>query len=234
MNNELRTTNSELSVAMTVDVVLFTIREKKLAVLLVRRVKDPFAGVWALPGGFVERDESVDSAALRELQEETNVSRVYLEQLYTFGDPDRDPRGRIITVAYYALINWENFKLRVRTDASEAKWFPVQELPKLAFDHREIIRYALERLQNKVNYTTICFQLLPKKFTLSELQQAYEIILNQELDKRNFRKKMIQLHILKDTREKKTDGGPQRPAKLYSFTDVRVVKLQEKGIIVPF
>ncbi len=222
------------SLAVTVDVVLFTIWEKKLAVLLVRRIKDPFSGVWALPGGFVRKDESVDEAALRELQEETSVSRVYLEQLYTFGDPDRDPRGRIITVSYYALINWENFQLRAKADTSEAKWFPVQKLPKPAFDHREIIRYALERLQHKVNYTTICFQLLPKEFTLSELQQAYEIILHQKLDKRNFRKKMIQLHILKDTGGMKTDGGPQRPAKLYSFTDVRVVKLQEKGIIVPF
>lgn len=222
------------SLPVTVDVVLFTIREKKLAVLLVKRINNPFSGVWALPGGFVQKDESVDEAALRELQEETSVSRIYLEQLYTFGDPERDPRGRVITVSYYALINWENFQLRARTDTSEAKWFPVQELPKLAFDHREIIRYALERLQHKVNYTTICFQLLPKRFALSELQQAYEIILTQKLDKRNFRKKMTQLRILKDTGEMKTDGGPQRPAKLYSFTDVRVVKLQEKGIIVPF
>ena len=223
----------EPPLSVSVNVGLLTIREGELAVLLVRRDQEPFSGLWALPGGFVRRDESVDEAALRQLQEETNINRVYLEQLYTFGEPDRDPRGRVITVSYYAVINWENFRLRARTDGVEARWFPVHELPRLAFDHRQIIQMALERLRNKVNYTTICFQSLPKKFTLSELQKAYEIILDQRLDKRNFRKKMLQLHILKDTEEKKADG-PQRPAKLYSFTDVKVIKLQEKGIIVPF
>jgi len=175
----------------------------------------------------------VDEAALRELQEETGITTVYLEQLYTFGDLDRDPRGRVITVAYYAVVDWGQFQLKARTTQAVARWFSVTRLPELAFDHKQIVNYALERLRNKVNYTSVAFQLLPKKFALSELQQAYEVILGQRLDKRNFRKKMLQLGILRDTGERKLEGR-QRPARLYSFTETRVIKLQEKGIIVPF
>lgn len=219
--------------AVTVDVVLFTIRAEGLCVLLIKRGQPPFPGIWALPGGFVRSGESVDEAALRELQEETAVHSIYLEQLYTFGDPGRDPRGRVITVAYYALVSSDKFQIHAKTDAVGVKWFPVKRLPALAFDHRKIVGYALERLRNKVNYTTVCFQLLAKQFTLTELQRVYEIILDQPMDKRNFRKKMLQLGILKDTGEMRREGR-QRPAKLYTFTDTRVVKLQEKGIIVPF
>jgi len=181
----------------------------------------------------VEADESVDEAALRQLQKETQVGNVYLEQLYTFGELKRDPRGRVITVAYYALVNEDRFRVSSRLNGGGTHLFPVRRIPALAFDHQKIIRYALERLRHKVNYTTVCFQLLPEKFTLSELQQAYEVILDQELDKRNFRKKMIQLNILKRTGEKKK-GGPQRPAELYSFTESKVLKLQERGILIPF
>ena len=218
---------------IAVDVVLFTIQGGTLKVLLVKRQRPPYRGAWALPGGMVGPEESVDAAVLRELQEETAVGNIYLEQLYTFGDPDRDPRGRVVSVAYYALVNWQQFQLKVRRRVSEADWFPVKRLPPLAFDHRRIVDYALERLRNKINYTTVSFQLLPRQFTLTELQGAYEVILGQRLDKRNFRRKMLQLGILKGTREFKANGR-QRPARLYTFTAPKVVKLQEKGIIVPF
>ena len=219
--------------AIAVDVVLFTIQGGTLKVLLVKRQRPPYRGAWALPGGIVGPEESVDDAALRELQEETSISRIYLEQLYTFGEPNRDPRGRVITVSYYALVNWQQFQLKARQRVSEADWFAVKRLPELAFDHRRIVDYALERLRNKLNYTTIGFQLLPKEFTLTELQGAYEVILGQRLDKRNFRRKMLQLNILEGTKEFKVNGR-QRPARLYTFTEPKVVKLQEKGIIVPF
>jgi len=218
---------------VAVDVVLFTIHDGSLKVLLVRRDRPPFQGLWSLPGGFVGRVESVDEAALRELQEETGISTVYLEQLYTYGDLDRDPRGRVITVSYYAVVSWLQFQGKAKTSLTETKWFPVTRLPQIAFDHKRIVLHGLERLQNKVNYTSVAFQLLPKTFTLSELQQAYEVILGQPLDKRNFRKKMTQLGILRDTGSRKGKGR-RRPARLYSFTETRVVKLQEKGIIVPF
>ena len=219
--------------AIAVDVVLFTIQGGTLKVLLVKRQRAPYRGAWALPGGIVGPDESVDAAALRELQEETNIGNIYLEQLYTFGEPNRDPRGRVITVAYYALVNWQQFQLKVRRRVSEASWFPVKRLPPLAFDHQRIVDYALERLRNKINYTTVGFQLLARQFTLTELQGSYEVILGQRLDKRNFRRKMLQLGILKGTREFRVHGR-QRPARLYTFAEPKVVKLQEKGIIVPF
>ncbi len=220
--------------AVAVDVVLFTIQDDVLKVLLVRRQRAPFRGAWALPGGFVGPEESVDAAALRELQEETSIGNVYLEQLYTFGDTERDPRGRVLSVAYYALVNWQRMQLRARREVvSDAEWFPVRRLPGLAFDHRKIVDYALERLRNKLNYTTIAFQLLQEEFTLTELQGAYEVILGQRLDKRNFRRKMLQLGILRAMNRFKASGR-QRPARLYTFTETKVVKLQEKGIIVPF
>ncbi|PIQ84279.1 MAG: NUDIX hydrolase [Candidatus Omnitrophica bacterium CG11_big_fil_rev_8_21_14_0_20_63_9] len=219
--------------AIAVDVVLLTIQGGTLKVLLVKREQAPYRGTWALPGGVVGADESVDDAALRELHEETNIGNIYLEQLYTFGDPTRDPRGRVITVAYYALVNWQQFQLKARQRVTEASWFAVKRLPTLAFDHRRIVDYALERLRYKINYTTVGFQLLPREFTLTELQSSYEVILGQRLDKRNFRRKMLQLGILKDTAHVRAIGR-QRPARLYTFTEPKVVKLQEKGIIVPF
>ena len=218
---------------VAVDVVLFTIQDQTLKVLLVKRQQPPFRGAWALPGGLVEADESVDDAALRELQEETNIANIYLEQLYTFGEPGRDPRGRVVSVAYYALVNWQQFQPKPRQGVTEASWFPVKRLPALGFDHPRIVEYALERLRNKINYTTVGFQLLAKRFSLTELQRSYEIILGRRLDKRNFRRKMLQLGILDATKEFRVNGR-QRPARLYTFTEPRVVKLQERGIIVPF
>lgn len=218
---------------VAVDVVLFTIQGGTLKVLLITRPQPPHRGAWALPGGMVGQEESVDRAALRELQEKTHVDHLYLEQLYTFGEPHRDPRGRVITVAYYALVNWHQFRLTARHRAAEANWFAVKRLPTLAFDHARIVEYALERLRSKINYTTVGFQLLPRQFTLTELQSSYEVILSQRLDKRNFRRKMLQLGILKGTRDFRVNGR-QRPAQLYTFSEPKIVKLQEKGILVPF
>ena len=216
---------------VTVDIVIFTIQQGVLKVLLVKRAIAPFVGQFAIPGGFVLEDEDLEQAALRELKEETGVSDVYLEQLYSFGDPKRDPRGRVVTIAYFALISADR-KLEAGTDADEAAWYPIDDLPTLAFDHATILNYALERLRNKLEYTTVGFQLLPEKFTLTELQAVYEAILGRNLDKRNFRRKMSVLKILKPLREYRRGG--QRPAQLYRFVAARFEKLKDKGILFPF
>ena len=200
---------------VTVDVVLLTIWDRRLRLLLIRRLAKPFENRYALPGGFVREDESLDAAATRELREETGVEKVYLEQLYTFGDPKRDPRGRVITVAYYALVPHTQV-LRAGTDASDAAWFPVTELPALAFDHRKIVEYAHQRIRNKLDYTSVGFELLPEKFTLTELQSVHEAILGESLDKRNFRRKIIQKGIVKPTKESQHTG--RKPALLYRFS----------------
>jgi 8-oxo-dGTP diphosphatase len=160
------------------------------------------------------------------------VRNVFLEQLYTFGDPKRDPRGRVVTVAYYALIASDKLSLVAGADAAEAHWFPLNELPPLAFDHKSILQYALERLRNKLEYTTVGFQLLPEKFTLGELQAVYEAILGRQLDKRNFRRKILLLGILKPLREWQHTG--RKPAQLFRFASARFEKLKDKGILFPF
>jgi 8-oxo-dGTP diphosphatase len=220
------------SLRVTVDIVIFTVRDRTLQVLLIRRGVPPFEGQYAIPGGFILEGESLEQAAKRELQEETGVHDVFLEQLYSFGDPARDPRGRIITVAYYALISSERNSLAAGSDASEARWFPMGELPTLAFDHKQILEYALQRLQNKLEYTTVGFQLLPEKFTLGELQSVYETILGRKLDKRNFRRKIDLLGVLKPLREWQRAG--RKPARLYRFSSERFEKLKDKGILFPF
>ena len=217
---------------MTVDIVIFTLREGSLQVLLVKRGVPPFEGQYAIPGGFIRGDESLEEAALRELHEETGVRNVFLEQLYTFGDPKRDPRGRVITVAYYALIASDKLSLVAGADAAEAQWFPARGVPPLAFDHKSILDYALERLRNKLEYTTVGFQLLPEKFTLGELQAVYEAILGRPLDKRNFRRKLALLGILKPLREWQRTG--RKPAQLFRFATARFEKLKDKGILFPF
>lgn len=201
--------------SVTVDVILFTVKNDDLKVLLVKRDVEPFKDMWAIPGGFVRMEESLDEAAKRELLEETNVRDVYLEQLYTFGDPKRDPRTRVITVAYFALVNAEKFKLKASTDVKDVKWFSMFELPKLAFDHKKILDYALKRLRWKLEYTTVAFSLLLEKFTLTHLQNIYEIIFHKKLDKRNFRKKIKSLNLVKETSEYQEDVS-HRPAKIYT------------------
>lgn len=210
--------------AVTADVVIFTVREKKLKLLLVERAGEPYRGRWALPGGFVRLDEDLEAAARRELEEETGVSGVYLEQLYTFGRVDRDPRERVITVAYYALIPSDKVELKAATDAEAVGWFGLDELPPLAFDHDEIVTMAHQRLSAKLDYSTIAFQFMPEKFTLSELQEVYEIILRQEMDKRNFRKWILALERIEETDEERR-GGIHRPAKLYRVKHPGVVEI---------
>ncbi|MEJ2087065.1 MAG: NUDIX domain-containing protein [Gammaproteobacteria bacterium] len=212
--------------AVTTDIVIFTIRQDALKVLLIKRALSPFQGCWALPGGFVEMDESLEEGARRELEEETGVSGVYLEQLYTFGRPDRDPRERVITVAYYALVPSDAMELRAASDAEGVGWFGIDELPELAFDHDEILAMARQRLVAKLDYSTIAFQFMPAEFTLSELQNTYELILTGPVDKRNFRKRILALGVIEETHREKREG-PHRPAKLYRMVDrdrVEIIK----------
>jgi 8-oxo-dGTP diphosphatase len=225
--------SAERQVRVTVDVVIFALRDGELQVLLIQRGVPPFEGQWALPGGFVRDGESVDAAARRELEEETGVRDVYLEQLYTFGEPRRDPRGRVITVAYYALVTSDALPLVAGTDAGAVRWAPARRHPRLAFDHEAILSYALERLVNKLEYTTVGFKLLPKKFTLRHLQRVYEAVLGRSLDKRNFRRKMALLGILKPL-EEWVQEGPSRPAQLYRFSAKQFERLRDKGILFPF
>lgn len=214
--------------AVTIDCVVFGFTETELQVLLIRRRDPPYRNKWALPGGFVRVDESLDEAAHRELEEETGVNCGFLEQLYTFGEIKRDPRERVITVAYYALLKAKNKKLHARTDALEAKWHNIQKLPKLGFDHPKIVNVAYDRLKSKVCYQPIGFELLPKKFTLSQLQKLYEIILQRELDKRNFRKKILKLDILAPLDELQTNVA-HRAARLYTFDTQRYRKMLKQG-----
>lgn len=206
--------------SVTVDLVIFTIDDNDLKVLLIRRAGEPFKGRWALPGGFVEIDESLEKAAARELKEEVGVTNVYLEQLYTFGDPKRDPRGRVISISYFALVDAGRQRIRAASDAAEAEWHSVFDpklKAKLAFDHRKILDYAVWRLRNKIEWTTVGYELLPEKFTLSELQRVYEIILQKPVDKRNFRKKILAQGQISELNESRSDGA-HRPARLYSFS----------------
>jgi len=204
--------------AVTVDILIFTIHDNNLKVLLIRRAMEPFEGQWALPGGFVGMGESLRRAAWRELREETGVHAAFLEQLGAFGHPDRDPRERVITVAYYALVPFARLDIQAASDAKEARLFGMDELPDLAFDHSKILRRARERLQDKMEDPVIALQLVPEKFTLSELQRVHELILGEPLDKRNFRKKVQGLELIESTGEQKRTG-PHRPAKLYRVTD---------------
>jgi len=213
--------------AMAVDIVIFTIIDDILKVLLIKRGRNPYAGKWCLPGGFVLIAESLEDAALRELREETNVKDVYLGQLYTFGNPKRDSRGRVISVAYYALANHEKISPKITGDESikNVEWHNVNKLPELGFDHKEILEYALKRLRYKLEYSVVGLELLPEKFTLTQLQKMYEIILNEPIDKRNFRKKISTMNFLEDTEEMKK--GSHRPAKLYTFRKMPASKFKK-------
>lgn len=206
---------------ITTDVVIFTIKHNKLQVLLVKRANEPFKGRWAIPGGFIRLSENLDNAALRILKEKTNVDNIYLEQLYTFGDPLRYPSSRVITCAYFALIRSDDIKLSSDNSQgiTEVQWHEVYNLPTLAFDHKEIIEYSIKRMRERLEFCPIAFQLLPEKFTLTELQKSYELILDMKLDKRNFRKKVLTGDVLKELNEY-TKLGSKRPAKLYSFDNI--------------
>jgi len=196
--------------AVATDIVIFTLRDQQLKLLLIKRRGKPFKGQWALPGGFVRLEESLETAAKRELEEETGVRDVYLEQLYTYGNLNRDPRERVITIAYFALIASD--KIEVRADAEAVDWFTMDEIPDLAFDHQKIVKAAHQRLSAKLDYSTIAFQFMSEKFTLSELQNVYETILQAKVDKRNFRKWVLALERIEETGEIKS-AESHRPAK---------------------
>lgn len=214
--------------ALTVDCVVFGFDSAGLKVLLIQRALEPFQGKWALPGGFVHVGESLDEAARRELTEETGLENVFLEQLYTFGAVNRDPREHVVSVAYYALVKLSDHRAQAATDAADARWFPIAELPALAFDHADIFALALARLRGKVRYQPIGFELLPPQFTLSELQHLYETVLATPLDKRNFRKKVLGFKLLKPLNETRISGR-QRPAQLFSFDSEKYEKLNRRG-----
>ena len=200
---------------MAVDAVLFALSEGTLKALLVKIKKGGFAGRWAFPGGLVQLGETLDDAARRELYEKTGVQDLYLEQLYTFGDARRDPTVHTVAVAYFALVPDPGQVLRSGEKYADIGWFPVRALPPLAYDHNAIAAYALQRLQAKLSYTNIVYSLLPREFTLAEIQRIYEVILAQHLDRRNFRRKILALGLLKPL--PKTRRGAHRPATLYTF-----------------
>lgn len=214
--------------ALAVDCVVFGLDAKSLKVLLIERDREPFAGRWALPGGFVQVDETLDAAARRELREETGLKDLFLEQLYTFGDVARDPRERVVAVAYYALVRLSDHRAQAATDARRVAWFAIDALPRLGFDHATIVRAAHQRLCNKVRYQPIGFELLPPKFTLRQLQHLYETILDRPLDKRNFRKKVLSMDLLQELDEVETEVR-HRAARLYRFDKRKYDRLQRRG-----
>lgn len=216
--------------SVTVDVVIFSILDDELKVLLIKRKTWPYEGMWAIPGGFVKMDESLEVGAYRELSEETGVTSedVYLEQLYTFGEPDRDPRTRVITVTYFSLVSADKISAHAADDAEDVDWFSVYRLPPLAFDHAEILNYALTRLRYKLEYSAVGFQLLPEKFTLRELQDAYEIILGTKLDKGNFRSKLRKTQVVEMVDGYRDTGG--RPARLYRFREDAVAEVKTRRL----
>ena len=216
--------------SLTIDCVVFglDVEEKDLKVMLIQRDIPPFQGQWALPGGFVRLNETLEESALRELREETGIEKVFLEQLYTLGELNRDPRERVVTVAYYALVNLNEHRIRATTDARKAAWFSVTDLPKLAFDHDTIVEVALRRLKGKLRYEPIGFELLPKKFTIFQLQTLYEIVLERKLDRRNFRKKILGMSLLTDTGDVQEDVA-HRAARLYQFDERKYRQLRKRG-----
>ncbi|MCT4665742.1 MAG: NUDIX hydrolase [Flavobacteriales bacterium] len=216
------------NIKLAVDAVVFGYKEKMLHILLIKQKFGEQKGKWALPGGFVKDEESLPSAVVRELQEETGVSISFLEQLYTFGSIDRDPRGRVVSVAHLGLINPSNFVIKADTDASDACWFTLDDIPNLAFDHKDIIQVGLERLRSKIRYQPIGFELLDREFPFSDLEQLYHVILGEDIDRRNFRKKLLSYDFIKDT-NKKNVNKPGRPAKIYCFDKEVYERLERSG-----
>lgn len=220
------------AIKVAVDAIVFGYSKTDgVSVLLIQRRYEPYKSSWALPGGFVLEHESLEEAVKRELREETGATVNYLEQLYTFGEPDRDPRQRIIAVAYFALVKSGKYQeLKATTDAENAQWFPISQLPRLAFDHKEIVRVAIERVRTKIRYQPIGFELLDKKFPFSDLEKLYTVLLDRPIDRRNFAKKIMALGILDETNELAKTDGKGRPSKMYQFNRQRYQQLLKEGI----
>lgn len=218
------------AIKLSVDAVVFGYEASIISVLLIKRKYEPFKGKWAIPGGFVLNEESLEEAVERELFEETGVKINYLEQLYTFGKPKRDPRGRVVSVAYFGLVRPNAFKIFASTDAEQVQWFNITALPELSFDHQEILDMAITRLQGKITYEPIGFELLDKKFPFSDLEKLYTTLLGREIDRRNFRKKIVGLNVL-DELDEKISKGSGRPANLFKFNQNRYFQLKKEGII---
>jgi 8-oxo-dGTP diphosphatase len=216
---------------LAVDAIVFGYsKQDGVSVLLIQRKYEPFKNSWAIPGGFVLEEESLEQAVRRELVEETGISVHYLEQLYTFGDPDRDPRQRIISVAYMGLVKTSQYQdLKASTDAANAAWFSIRKLPSLAFDHKKLLEVAADRLRSKIRYQPIGFELLDKKFPFSDLEKLYIALLDRDINRRNFSKKILSFGILEDTGELARTEGKGRPSKMYRFNQKRYREMLKEG-----
>ncbi|WP_298504970.1 NUDIX domain-containing protein [uncultured Maribacter sp.] len=220
------------NIKVTVDAIVFGYhKEDGVSVLLIKRRYIPFKDTWAIPGGFVLDGESLEDAVERELREETGIRINYLEQLYTFGSPTRDPREHVLSVAYFGLVKSDAYRdLRANTDALDAKWFPIENVPTLAFDHSKILKIAIERLQSKIRYQPIGFELLDEKFPFSDLERLYSTLLSRPIDRRNFKKKVMSLGILEELSEKAKTTGAGRPGNLFKFNKAIYKELEKKGM----
>ena len=228
MKNELKYSYKYPRPALTTDCIIFGFDQNELKVLLIERGIEPYKSKWALPGGFVKMNETTEEGAKRELYEETGLKNIFIEQLFTFSDVNRDPRGRVISVAYFSLINLNNYKPKAGDDANKAQWFSIKNIPSLAFDHEKILRMALYRLKGKIRYQPIGFELLEEKFTLSDLQHLYEVVLEIKIDKRNFRKKILKMNLLIELDEKQKNVA-HKAAKFYKFDKTKYKELSIKG-----
>lgn len=215
-------------IMVAVDAVVFGYHDRKLHILLIQSAFGTKVDQWALPGGFVKNNETLDEAVKRELVEETGVHANYLEQLFTYGEIERDPRQRVVSVAYLGLINPKNYELKADTDVKDARWFALDNVPKLAFDHKEILTKGKKRLVNKINYQPIGFELLNTEFPFSDLEHLYQTILNTNIDRRNFRKKILSFGIVEET-DKIHQGKGGRPAKLFRFNQKKYQELEKNG-----
>lgn len=224
--------SSDHHIKVAVDAVVFGYsKQEGVSVLLIQRKYPPFQNSWAIPGGFVLEQESLEAAVRRELQEETGITVHYLEQLYTFGEPGRDPRQRVISIAYFALVKSSQFQqLKASTDAEHAQWFGIKDLPPLAFDHQDILKVAIERIRAKIRYQPIGFELLDKVFPFADLEHLYTALLDRDIDRRNFSRKMLALGILDETNEYAKSEGKGRPSKMYRFNEQRYQQLEKEGM----
>ncbi len=225
--------NKSSTIKVAVDAIVFGYSKTDgVSILLIKRKYDPFKNSWAIPGGFVSEQESLEEAVKRELLEETGITVNYLEQLYSLGEPKRDPRQRIISIAYFALVKSSLFQqLKASTDAEDAQWFSINKLPALAFDHKKILQTAIERVRAKIRYQPIGFELLDKKFPFADLEKLYAALLDRAIDRRNFTKKILSLGLLEDTGELAATAGAGRPSKIYQFNKTCYQQLLKEGML---